>query len=72
MKKMITIEGMSCQHCVRHVKEALSDLDGVTTVEVDLASKTADIEASGDVRDEAIKAAIEDAGYNVVRIDSKS
>lgn len=66
MKKVL-IEGMSCGHCVRHVKEALEELKGVSKVEVDLASKTATIE--GDVTDAEIKAAIEDAGYDVVRIE---
>ncbi|MEG2018838.1 MAG: cation transporter, partial [Clostridium sp.] len=34
MKKKISIEGMSCGHCVNHVKEALSELPGVTSVDV--------------------------------------
>lgn len=66
MKKVL-IEGMSCGHCVRHVKEALEELKGVSKVEVDLATKTATFE--GDVTDAEIKAAIEDAGYDVVRIE---
>lgn len=66
--KKILIEGMSCGHCVKHVKEALEELSGVTKVEVDLASKTATLE--GDAADADIKAAIEDAGYDVVRIDN--
>jgi len=69
MKKRILIEGMSCEHCVRHVKEALSELAGVTGVRVDLAAKTAVIEASAEVKDEDIKFAIEDAGYEVKAID---
>jgi copper ion binding protein len=64
--KKILIEGMSCGHCVKHVKEALEELSGVTKVEVDLASKTATLE--GDAADADIKAAIEDAGYDVVKI----
>ncbi|WP_139905758.1 heavy-metal-associated domain-containing protein [Clostridium thermarum] len=66
MKKVL-IEGMSCGHCVRHVKEALEELKGVSKVEVDLATKTATFE--GDVTDAEIKAAIEDAGYDVVKIE---
>lgn len=67
--KKILIEGMSCGHCVRHVKDALEELKGVTKVEVDLASKSAILE--GDAADSDIKAAIEDAGYDVVAIESK-
>ncbi|PRR69768.1 heavy-metal-associated domain-containing protein [Clostridium thermopalmarium] len=69
MKKKILIEGMSCGHCVSHVKEALSELNGVNSVDVNLDSKTAIIEASTDVKDEDIKFAIDDAGYEVVRIE---
>lgn len=69
MKKKISIEGMSCNHCVNHVKEALSELNGVSSVEVNLASKYAVMEANTDVKDEEIKFAIEDAGYEVIAIE---
>lgn len=69
MKKKISIEGMSCQHCVSHVKEALSELNGVTNVDVDLEAKSAVLEASADVKDEDIKYAVDDAGYEVVSIE---
>lgn len=69
MKKKIIVEGMSCGHCVNHVKNALEELSGVTSVTVDLESKTAVVEASGELSDETIKAAIEDAGYEVVSVE---
>lgn len=69
MKKKIIVEGMSCGHCVNHVKTALEDLNGVTNVSVDLASKTAVVEADSDIQDADIKFAIEDAGYEVVSIE---
>lgn len=69
MKKKILIEGMSCGHCVNHVKEALSELNGVTNVEVSLDTKSAIIEASSDLNDGDIKFAVEDVGYDVVSID---
>jgi Copper chaperone len=69
MKKKIIVEGMSCGHCVNHVKTALEELNGVNSASVDLNSKTAVIEASGEVDDAAIKAAIEDAGYEVAGIE---
>jgi copper chaperone CopZ len=55
---------------VNHVKNALSDLSGVTEVSVDLASKTAVLVASTDVNDKDIKFAIEDAGYEVAGIET--
>ncbi|MCM8709987.1 copper ion binding protein [Clostridium sp. SYSU_GA19001] len=69
MKKKILVEGMSCGHCVNHVKEALSELSGVTSVDVNLKAKTAIIEAEADIEDKDIKSAIEDAGYEVVSIE---
>jgi copper chaperone CopZ len=70
MTKKILIEGMSCGHCVNHVKEALSGLDAVTCVDVKLDSKTAVIEVVEDVNDEDIRLAIEEAGYEVVGIEA--
>lgn len=67
MTKKILIEGMSCGHCVMHATNALKDL-GLSNVKVDLTSKTA--VAEGNVSDEAIKDAIEDAGYEVVNIEN--
>lgn len=66
MKKKVLIEGMSCGHCVNHAKEALSELNGVTEVEVSLEGKYAIVEASQEVTDQAIKEAIEEVGYEVV------
>jgi len=70
MKKKISIEGMSCNHCVNHVKEALSELNGVTSVDVSLEEKYAILESTADVKDEDIKFAVDDAGYEVVNIVS--
>lgn len=69
MKKKILIEGMSCNHCVNHVKEALSEVNGVTNVEVNLDAKYAIADGNG-VANEDIKFAIEDAGYEVVGIET--
>jgi len=69
MKKKMLIDGMSCEHCVNHVTVALKELKGVTKVDVDLNAKTAIIEASDDVKDEDIKFAVDDAGYEVIGIE---
>lgn len=65
MKKTIYVEGMMCQHCVRHVNKALSGVAGVTGVEVDLDKKLAVVETDGTVGNETLTAAIVDAGYEV-------
>lgn len=70
MKKKIIVEGMSCGHCVNHVKTALEELNGVNSVSVDLALKTAVVEVGSEIDNADIKAAIEDAGYEVVDIET--
>lgn len=71
MNKKILIEGMSCEHCVKHVTNALEELSGVTKATVNLGTKTAVIETSSEVKDEDIKFAIDDAGYEVVGIEEQ-
>jgi copper chaperone len=68
MKKTIYIEGMSCGHCVAHVKEALEELTGVEAVEVNLKEKLAKVDVLDTVTDAQIKAAIDEVGYEVVSI----
>jgi len=68
MKKKILIEGMSCGHCVNHVVEALKEI-GAKDVDVSLDKKLATVEISEEIADEVIKAAIDDAGYEVVKIE---
>ncbi|MEE0204073.1 MAG: heavy metal translocating P-type ATPase [Oscillospiraceae bacterium] len=67
MTKTISIEGMMCQHCVKHVTDALNKLDGVTAA-VSLENKNAVCEITGNVTDEQLKAAVTDAGYEVTGI----
>ena len=68
MKKTVTIEGMMCAHCVKHVTDALNAIDGVTVESVDLKKKTAVVEAADDISDEAMKNAVAEAGYEVKKI----
>ena len=65
MKKTIHIEGMMCVHCAGRVEKALGALPGVH-VSVDLESKTATV--TGESSDEALRRAVEDAGYTVTAI----
>jgi copper chaperone len=67
MKKKILIEGMKCEHCVGHVKEALEGLDKVTSVEVSLENNYAIVETTNS--NEELKEAIEEEGYDVVKIE---
>ena len=67
MRKLLTIEGMSCGHCVMRVKSALEDVAGVSKVEVDLLKKSAMIEGEGLV-DQTLSAAVVESGYRVSNI----
>ena len=69
MKKRLSIEGMSCGNCVKHVTTALSGVQGVTSVKVDLATKSAVIEG-GALDDNLLKSAVAEAGYDVVAIQA--
>ena len=66
MKKVLSIEGMSCMHCVAHVKEALEGIEGVKDVVVSLDENLATVET--EVSDDILKNAIEEEGYDVVDI----
>lgn len=67
MSKTLLVEGMSCQHCVKAVKAALTELTEVDSVEVDLPLKKVVVEGEN-LAEDKLKAAIEDAGYEVVEI----
>jgi Cu+-exporting ATPase len=70
MKKIITINGMMCEHCKMHVEKALNALDGVSAV-VDLEGKKAEVSLTADVSDETLKKAVRDAGYEPVSVETK-
>ncbi len=63
----LSIEGMMCEHCKKHVEEALAKLPA-SSVSVDLAGKSAVITTDGDVADDTLKHAISDAGYELTDI----
>ena len=66
MKTVLKIEGMSCAHCVQHVKEALEAVTGVKSAVVSLNDKTATVEHGEEADLAALKAAVADAGFGVV------
>lgn len=68
MKKELLIEGMSCGHCVMHVKNALKELAEVEDAMVSLEEKKATVVLTKDVDNEILKEAVEDAGYDVAEI----
>jgi len=67
MIKLIKIEGMMCEHCKRHVETALNAVEGVSA-KVNLTQKSAEITLRAPVRNDVIKKAVEDGGYQVTEI----
>lgn len=65
MTTTLKIEGMSCGHCVKHVKDALEEINGVKGAEVSLDNNEALVEHEGGVTLEMMTQAVEDAGYTV-------
>ncbi len=60
-----TVTGMTCGHCVSSVTEEVSQVAGVTGVEVDLASGAVTVTSETPVDDDAVRAAVEEAGYEL-------
>lgn len=59
------VSGMSCDHCVRAVSEAVGELDGVSDVRIDLASGEVTVHSTRELDPAAFAAAVEEAGYEV-------
>lgn len=66
MKTNLKIEGMMCAHCQKHVHDALAGMEGVTSVNVDLEGRQADVESSREIPREEFAKVIEEAGYELV------
>ena len=60
-----TVVGMTCGHCVNAVTEEVAKLPGVTAVDVDLASGGLIVTSDAPVDMNAVRAAVEEAGYEV-------
>jgi copper chaperone len=61
----ITVDGMTCGHCVNAVQSEVGKLDGVTDVSVDLASGQVTIVADPAPDADVLREAVEEAGYEV-------
>lgn len=71
MTKVISIEGMMCNHCTGTVQKALEAVEGVKAVTMSLEQKNATVELASDVSDEVLTKAVVDAGYEVKEITAR-
>ncbi|MFD4439337.1 heavy-metal-associated domain-containing protein [Nocardia sp. NPDC058519] len=58
-----TVTGMTCGHCVSSVKQEIGKIDGVTSVDVDLASGLVRVDSTGELAETEVAAAVDEAGY---------
>lgn len=63
---IVSINGMSCQHCVMAVKKALESVSGLTDLKVEIGKAEFNCDSCDR---EVIRSAIEDQGYEVTSID---
>ncbi len=66
MSSTYTVQGMTCEHCVRSVTEEVGGVAGVTGVEVNLSGGLVTVSSEQPVDGAAVRAAIAEAGYEVV------
>lgn len=66
MKKEVLIEGMKCQGCANTVQERFAEIEGVESVEVDLATKKVMIESQSEILENRLVAALADTKYSLV------
>ena len=62
----VTVQGMTCGHCVEAVRSEVAKIDGVTGVEVDLESGRVDIDSDRPVAEADLRAAVDEAGDELV------
>ena len=63
--RQFTVTGMTCGHCVASVTEEVSEVPGVEDVDVVLETGTLTVTSSQPVDDDAVRAAVEEAGYSL-------
>ncbi|MER6591367.1 heavy-metal-associated domain-containing protein [Micromonospora purpureochromogenes] len=61
-----TVNGMTCGHCVSAVSNEVGRIPGVSDVQVDLASGSVTVTSEQSVDDAAVRAAVDEAGYQLV------
>ena len=59
------VTGMTCEHCVLSVREEIEEISAVSAVDVDLETGTVAVTAPETVTTEQIRAAVEEAGYQL-------
>lgn len=69
MKKRMWVEGMTCPNCLKHLARAFEEI-GVAVVAADIAAGLLTVEAKAEVPLDALKAVVEEGGYDFVRAEA--
>ena len=69
--KVLTIDGMTCENCVRRVENALNTLEGVWA-RADLSAGTATVRMKEEIDERALRQAVRSAGYAVITVKAQS
>ena len=64
MKKILKIDGMGCEHCIKSVREAHQEIEGLEILEVKIGEAT--VEIKNEELIEVIKERLDDAGYDLI------
>src|SRR5258707_817224 len=74
MKTELSIQGMTCSNCARHVTEALQSTPGVANAEVDLGENRATVVWKADAQPavDALISSVREAGYDGAAISAES
>ncbi len=72
IKHTYHIDGMSCGGCATTVKNKLSAVKGVTSVNVDLGKKQAEITSSEEIKTETLREALSTTHYSIVDKELKA
>lgn len=65
-QSIVKVDGMSCEHCVKAITNAVGTLPSVAQVSVDLKAKTVTVQHGAELSIDKIKGEIEDQGYDII------
>ena len=68
MNILMKIDGMSCQHCIKNLKNGLLDVDGIMKADVSLEKKSTSIETERDFSEDELREIIDELGFELVSV----
>ena len=71
LKKILTVEGMHCEHCASSVEKAVAQINGVIEAKVNLSKKTCSAKIKEDMDNSVFINAVKEAGFEVIGCETK-